>query len=137
MSTTYYLNNQILDYNLGSTAYSVPSTIYMGLSTGAVTISGGAPAEPSGGSYSRVAITNDTSNWNTASLGLKTNKTAITFPESTTAWGTITYIFFADQIGTGAGNILYFEQLPINKIVQVNTTVYFAIGAVTIQMTNT
>jgi hypothetical protein len=135
MSSTYYINNKILDYNLGSTSYSVPGTIYMGLSTTSIDIAGTGATEPSTGSYARVAITNDTSAWNNSSSGVKTNKLAVTFPESTAAWGTITHVFFADA--STSGNVLYYEALTTSKVVQINTTVYFAIGAITVNMINT
>lgn len=134
MAITYYASNRILDYNFGQTSYTVPSTLYMGLSTTTVGNDGSGATEPSGNNYARVAITNNKSNFAVAANGLLTNAAQFTFNESSASWGTITYIAFWDAL-TG-GNIWYFEALSVPKTVQAQTTVLFSIGALTISMTN-
>ena len=134
MSITYYASNRNLDYNFGSSAYSVPGTLYMGLSTSVIGNDGTGATEPSGGAYARVTVTNNKTNFGPAATGALTNLTSINFVESTTSWGTITYIFFADAIS--GGNIWYFQSLSPSKIVQAYTTVVFAASALTISMTN-
>jgi hypothetical protein len=137
MSVTYYKMNQILDSEFGNTAYTVPSTLYIGLSTTTVSISGTGYTEPTGGAYARVAVVNNKSNFTVSSNGSLTNNTTITFPESTAAWGTITYVIIADSVTVGGGNVLYFEALSTAKTIQTATTVLFAVGAMTIYMSNT
>jgi hypothetical protein len=127
--------NQILDSEFGNTAYTVPSTLYLGLSTTTVSISGTGYTEPVAGAYARVAIVNNKSNFTVAASGSLTNNTSITFTESTASWGTITYVFIADALTSG--NVLYFEALPTAKTVQTATTVLFSVGAITISMSNT
>lgn len=134
MSVTYTSANKVLDYNFGGTSYSVPGTLYFGLSTTAITIDGTGATEPSGGAYARVAFTNNKTNWGTAASGALTNSTAITFAESTASWGTITHVFISDAL-TG-GNIWWFDALSPTRTVATATTVLFAIGAVTVQMNN-
>ena len=134
MSITYTSANKILDYNFGATSYVVPATYYVGLSTSVIGIDGTGETEPVGGAYARVAVTNNKTNFAVAALGALTNATAITFVESTTSWGTITYVFLADAIS--GGNIYYFEALPVAKTVQTATTVLFSIGALTFSMSN-
>lgn len=134
MSVTYTSANKVLDYNFGGTTYSVPTTLYFGLSTTAINIDGTGATEPSGGSYARVSFTNNKTNWGVASTGALTNSTAITFPESTASWGTITHVFLADA--STAGNIWWFDALSPTRTVATATTVLFAIGAVTVQMNN-
>jgi hypothetical protein len=136
MSVTYYKMNQLLDSEFGSTAYSVNSTLYVGLSTTAVSNSGTGYTEPTAGAYARVAVVNNKSNFTVASTGSLSNNTSITFPESTAAWGTITYVFLADSGTTSAGNVLYFEALSTAKTIQTATTVLFAPNAITISMSN-
>lgn len=135
MSGTYYSFNRNLDNNFGRTAFTVPATFYFGLSTTAISIDGTGATEPSGGTYARVALTNDKTNWGTAATATLTNATAVTFTESTASWGTITYVFIADALT--AGNIWWFDALTPSRQVQSATTVQFAVGAITVQMTNT
>ena len=131
---TYYSANRILDRNFGGTAYTPPATMYFGLSTTVIQIDGTGATEPSGGAYARVALTNDKTNWGTASNASLTNSTAVTFPESTASWGTITYVGIWDA--STAGNVWFFDALSPSKVVQSATVVLFAIGAITVQMTN-
>lgn len=131
---TYYSANRILDRNFGGTAYTPPATMYFGLSTTTIQIDGTGASEPSGGAYARVALTNDKTNWGVASNGALTNLSAVTFPESTTSWGTITYVGIWDA--STSGNIWFFDALTPSRAVASATTVLFAIGAITVQMTN-
>ena len=134
MSITYTSANKILDYNLGATSYTTPATYYVGLSTTVIGIDGTGATEPSGGAYARIAVTNDKTNFNVAATGALTNAAAIEFVESTDSWGTITYVFLADALS--AGNIYFFEALPVAKRVQDDTTVLFDIDALTFSMSN-
>lgn len=134
MAITYYSANRILDRNFGGTAYTPPATMYFGLSTTTIQIDGTGATEPSGGAYARVALVNDKTNWGTASNASLTNSAAVTFPESTASWGTITNVFISDA--ASAGNIWFFDALSPSRAVASATTVLFAIGAITVQMTN-
>jgi hypothetical protein len=138
MAITTATANKVLDYLFGATAFSNLSTMYMGLSTTTIANDGSGATEPStsGTAYARVAIVNNKTNWATASAASLTNATAITFTESTASWGTITYVFLAASATVGAADIWYFEALSVPKTVQAATTVQFAIGAVTVSMTN-
>lgn len=134
MSITYTSANAILDKCFGATNFTAPATLYFGLSTTALAIDGTGATEPSGNNYSRVAFTNNKTNWGNASNGSLANLTAITFPESSGSWGTITHVFISDA--ASAGNVWFYDALTSSRVVQSSTTVQFAIGAVTVQMTN-
>lgn len=134
MAITYYSANRILDRNFGGTAYTPPATMYFGLSTTTIQIDGTGATEPSGGAYARASLVNDKTNWGTASNASLTNSTAVTFPESSASWGTITHVFISDA--SSGGNIWFFDALTPSRQVQSLTTVLFAIGAITVQMTN-
>lgn len=134
MAITYYSANRLLDYNFGGTSYSVPSNLFFGLSTTTINIDGTGATEPSGGSYARVSLANNKTNWGNASNASLTNSTSIQFAESTASWGTITYVFMSDA--STSGNIWWFDVLSPSRTVASATTVLFAIGAVTVQMTN-
>lgn len=134
MSGTYTSENKILDLLFGATALTPPATYYVGLSQTAPNESGTGTTEPSSGNYARVAVTNNKTNFGTASSGALTNATAITFPESTASWGTITHVCFFDQ--ASGGSLYFWEQLPVSKAVAANTTVYFSVGSLTISNLN-
>ena len=136
MSITEYANQRWLDKGFGAVNYTPPATMYMALSTTTVTGSGTNLTEPASGSYARVAITNDKTEFSSASSGSLTNLNAITFPESSGSWGTITYVALTDASGVGLGNVWYYEALPVSKVVQDNTTVEFSASALSISMTN-
>jgi len=134
---TSFASNKVVDYNFGATSYSgtLPATYYFGLSTTTINFDGTGATEPSGGAYARVAFTNNKTNWGTASSGILTNSTAITFPESSASWGTITYVGMWDALT--AGNLWWFDVLTPSRAVASLTTVIFSIGAVTVTFNNT
>jgi hypothetical protein len=138
MAITTGTANKVLDLLFGQTALSNLSTMYMGLSTTTIQNDGTGATEPStsGTAYARVAITNNKTNWGTASAASLANAVAVTFTESTASWGTITYVFLAAGATAAVADIWYFEALTTPKTVQTATTVQFAIGAITASMTN-
>jgi hypothetical protein len=135
MSQTYTASNYLMDQMFGNVAFTVPATLYMGLTTNTITAPSFLTSEPpSGYGYARVAITNDKSNFSNAVAGAITNNLTLTFPEATTSWGTILSIGLWDAL-TG-GNLWWFEALPVAKTVQASTTVLFTNGALTLSQTN-
>lgn len=124
-AATDYLEDEILDHILGAAAYSAPATVYVGLATG-VTDAGVVTGEPSTGSYARVAVTNNSTNFPAASDGSKSNGTKISFPEATGDWGTMTHVFISDA--DSGGNALLYSELTESKAVGTGDTVSFAIG---------
>lgn len=134
MAITYFSGNKILDRNFGSTAYTPPTTMYFGLSTTPFNIDGTGGTEPSGGAYARVALTNDKTNWGTAASASLTNSAAVTFVESTASWGTIVAVGIWDALTSG--NLWFYDTLTPSRSVASSTTVLFAIGAITVSMTN-
>jgi hypothetical protein len=125
MSKSNYLENAILDHMLGGPDYTRPATVYAALFTAAPNDAGGG-TEVSGGSYARVAITNNATNWPAASNGLKSNGTAIAFPTPTAGWGTITHFGLFDA-PTG-GNLLRYGALTVAKTVDQGDLMSFPIG---------
>ena len=129
MPPTTLMANNILNYNFGGRAYSTPAfpaDVYFGLSTTLVDATGLASVtEPSGGSYARVAYSNDATpqKWTVSSVGSLSNTDAIIFPKSTADWGTILSIFIADT--ATAGNVLWYCTLVPSFIVLDDTVVTF------------
>lgn len=82
------VRTQVLDKLLGQTDFTPAATLYVALYTVAPTEDGGG-TEVSGGSYARVAVTNDVTNFPGAVDGAKSNGVAITFPTATALWGDV------------------------------------------------
>lgn len=126
-----YLELELLDHTFGGADYTRPATLYVGLYTAAPTDAGGG-TEVSGGSYARVAVTNNDTNWPAAAAGAKANGTAITFPAATGDWGTV--VAFGIFDAAEAGNLLAWADLTANKTVETGDTATFAIGALDITL---
>ena len=131
-SKTDYLENALLNGVLGGPQFTLPTTVYIALSTAAFSESatGAAMSEASGGSYARVAYTNNATNWPAASGGSKSNAVQITFPAASATWGTIRSFYICDA--ATAGNALYGADLAINRDVTSGDTAFFAVGSIVI-----
>lgn len=125
MPTSNYLGNLLLDAVLGDTPYNAPNTLYLALYTAAPTPSTSG-TEVTGGSYARVAITNDATNFPAASGKTKANDLALTFATATASWGTVVAVALCDA--SSAGNILIFASLATPRLVNNGDTPSFAIG---------
>ena len=118
-----YWEDEILDHIFGKGTYTAP-TIYVGLSTADPLDDASGLAEPVGGSYARV--TTAAGDWDVASGGAPANATAITFPEATGDWGTLTHFALFDA--PTAGNMLCHGTLSASKAIDTSDTASFAIG---------
>jgi len=107
-SKSDYLERQVINENLGGTAWAAPATLYVALFTVMPGEDGTGGTEVTGGAYARVAVTNNTTNWGAAlgsGTGTKSNQTVITFPTATANWGTV--VGFGIYDAAAAGNLLY------------------------------
>ena len=118
-----YWEDEILDHVFGKGAYT-PPTIYVGLSTADPTDDASGLAEPSGGAYARVQTA--AGDWNASSGGATANANAITFPEATASWGTLTHFALFDA--ASAGNMLAHGSLSTSKSIGSGDTARFAAG---------
>jgi len=100
MSATVLMDNIILDACLGATPSLLGSSVQIGLSLTAINKDGSGYTEPSGGSYSKVTVTNNGTNFGAAVSSEKTNATEIAFPQATADWGTIVSWFML-EVATG------------------------------------
>lgn len=132
MSFTNYLENAVLNQWFGGVAPNVPDTIYIGLSSANPDEDGGGISEPSANGYTRAGVANDKSTWTESNDGTLSNATAITFPESTGSWGTLTHIFVADA-ETG-GNILAYGTLRTERTVVEGDTLSLGDNAFVISL---
>lgn len=96
--------NAIAEAAFGGVSYSGEATYYAALIIGASTgLSGG--TEVSGGSYARVAVTNNQTNFGSAASGVVLNDVAITWPQSSASWGSINCVRLYDA--SSGGNIKF------------------------------
>jgi hypothetical protein len=130
-----YFEDKVLGYLFGNVAYSLPATYYVGLWTATLSDSstGSTAGEPSGGSYARVSVTNNSSNFDAASGGATANTNLISFPMATASWGTITYVGILDA--STAGNMIAYAQLTSPVSVAQYDTVIFQPGDLDITLT--
>ena len=111
---TDYANNKVLDQLFGAVPLAPPASLYFGLSQAPATKSG-VVAEPSGGSYARVAVPNDVAHFPAAGAGAKSNAAAITFSAPTSGWGSVVSVFVADS--SSGGNVIAMADLPSPKTI--------------------
>ena len=129
-SKSDYLELKVLDGVLGGPDFTRPGTVYVGLFTVTPADAGGG-TEVATGAYARAAVTNNSTNFPAASgtTAVKANGTAITFPRATASWGTV--VAFGVFDAASAGNLLYWGPLGTSRLVSIDDTPSFAIGALT------
>jgi len=109
-SFTDYLEDKILKHVFTNTAYTSPTTVYVGLFTVAPSDTGGG-TEVSGSGYTRKSAAFTVSGTTT----LATNSAAIEFDAATGSWGTIVAIAVFDA--STSGNMLAFADLTTSKTI--------------------
>jgi hypothetical protein len=124
MSFSDFWEDEILDHIFNKGAYTAPANIYVGLSTADPGDDAAGLAEPVGNAYARVSTAG--ADWNVATAGLIDNVNAVTFPEATGSWGTITYVGLFDALS--GGNLLGSGALTVGKAIVANDTAQFAAG---------
>ena len=120
---TDYLEDKVLDHVFGGSAYTAPTTLYVGLFTAAPSDTGGG-TEVSGGAYARqtaaFTVTNDTAS----------NTSAIEYPTATADYGTVVAVGIFDA--SSSGNLLAYGNLTTSKTVSTGDVFRFNAGAIDI-----
>jgi hypothetical protein len=133
MSFSNYAENKVLDHLFGALTYTPSSTYYIALHTGLTSVDdSGSFLEPAGNAYARVSMTNNKTNWTTATNGALENATAITFPTATGSWGTASGFGIYDN--TTGGNLIGSGALTLAKAIVSGDTASFASGALDISL---
>lgn len=97
---------------------TIPATVYVAVTTTSpnATSTGVGLTEPTGGSYSRVAVTNNTTNFSFDNYNAVYNTNDIVFPVATGFWGRLGYWALVDA--ATAGNVLAYGTLnPVATVV--------------------
>lgn len=113
-----YLENKLLDHFLGTTSYTMPSPVYVGLYTVAPSDSTSG-TEVSGGSYAR-----QTAAFSGASSGATSNSANIDFTNMPSC--TVVAIGISDALS--GGNLLVWGTLTANKSLDAGDTLRIATG---------
>lgn len=112
MSFTDARELNVLNAEYGATAFATDATKYAALFTTPPNDAGSGGVEVSGGSYARVAVTNNGTNFPSANP--KVNATAVTFPAATADWGTVRAMGWYDA--SSGGNLRTWAYLCDNLI---------------------
>ena len=120
-----FIENELLDHLLGAATYTAPATVHLALFTVAPTDAGGG-TEVSGGSYARVAVTNNATNFPAAVGGAKSNGAQLDFAMASANWGTI--VAYAMFDAASAGNMLGWADLNAPVIINTSDTFRFLVG---------
>lgn len=115
---TNYLENKLIDHFLGTTTYTKPAAVYVGLFTVSPGEAGGG-TEVTGGSYARKVAT-----FTAASSGATSNDSNIDFTGMPAATTVAIGIFDA----LTSGNMLLYGTLTTNKTTDAGDTLRIATG---------
>ena len=115
-----YLENEILDHILGTVAYTMPTTVYVGLSTGSFN-DDNSGTELSGSNYARESIS-----FGAAASGTASNDAAVEFNAATGSWGTVSHFGIFDALTSG--NLLIHGALTASKVIETGDILKIAIG---------
>ncbi len=119
-----YLENEILDHVLGTGSYTMPSTIYVGLSTGSFG-DDDSGTELSGSGYTRQSIT-----FAAASSASAASSATVTFPTATGSWGSVSHYGIYDA--STSGNLLIHGAFSAAKTIGSGDVLRFNSGDLTV-----
>jgi len=123
---TQYLENKLLDHVLNNASFTSPTTVYVGLFTAAPTDTASG-TEVSGNSYARQVLS-----VSTASDGVVTSDSDITFPQATGNWGTIVALGVHDALSSG--NLLMYTDLTTSKTIETGDILKVSTGSFTVSL---
>ena len=113
-----YLENKLIDHFLGTTSFTMPAAVYVGLYTVAPDDTGGG-TQVTGGSYAR-----QTATFTASSSGATSNSANIDFAGMPATTVVAIGIFDAST----AGNLLLWGTLTVNKTTDAGDTLRIATG---------
>lgn len=129
-----YAENKFLEHLVGKNAFAIPS-IALGLCV-ADPGEGGTGADcnevANANGYARVALAGN--DWNSAVNGQLDNTNPITLPEATGGWGTVSYYAIFDDEDYGQGNMLVYDKLNVQRVIDVGCVPQFAPGELKLQV---
>lgn len=127
-SKSDYYEKALGEHGLGSDDYTPAASTYIGLWTATLsdTSTGATAGEVSGGSYARVELTNNQTNWPEFVAGATSNGAEVDFGTASANWGTVTHGAILDA--STNGNILYWFDLTSSKTINSGDSATFPVG---------
>lgn len=120
-----YLENKLLLHVFDNTAYTSPTTVYVGLFTSSPE-DDGSGTEVSGGSYERQSASFSVTG------NAATTDAAVEFPTATASWGSITHIGLFDA--ETSGNLLAHAELDAAKTISSGDVLRIPTGDIDITL---
>ena len=131
MTSTYFRNCIMGNVFQTKLSPGLPSKVYLGLSSSAPDVDGSGATEPlASAGYSRVEL----NSLDVPTNGVITNKSEISFPESSASWGTVTHFVLYDAPVNG--NLLMFNVLSQARSVEQATIVMVKAGSLKLTLAN-
>ena len=115
-----YLENEILDHILATGAYTMPSAIYIGLSTGSF------GDDASGTELNGNGCTRKVMAFDAAVAGTADNSGAVEFSAATSSWGTVSHFGLFDA--SSGGNLLIHGAFTAAKLIDTGDILKIAAG---------
>lgn len=130
MAFSDFLEDKLLKHTFTNTAYTPPTTLYVGLFTAAPSdTGGGTEISTSSTGYARQTATFSVSGTSPTEANISS---AIDFPTATADWGTITHLAVFDA-STG-GNMLAFSAATTSKTVANGDILRIPAGSLAIRL---
>lgn len=121
-----FLENALINATLRNTAYTSPTSVFVGLFLTDPT-DAGSGTEVSGGSYAREAAT-----FAAPTNGVAATNADVQFAQCTATWGTVTHFGIFDALSTG--NLLYHAPLTASKTIETGDVFKIATGNLTVTL---
>lgn len=119
---------KVLEHMVGKTSWTMP-TCYVALCTAAPGEANSGPGlseVANSNGYARVSTAGG--DWNSASAGAIDNANAITFPQASGDWGTVTHFVLVTSGAYGEGYVIAWGDLTTPKAITSGDTPSFAAG---------
>ncbi len=133
-----YLTNNIINHIFSSSTYEKPSTIAVALCHSPVSAEATGATMPElalSGSYGRVRLNPDPTNWVSSGAGLVSNGVAVRFLAASDEWeGGVSHVAIMDSVQYGAGNVLFSGPIETPKTINQGEILSFSPGELTIQV---
>jgi len=130
-----YLRTQLNTHIFGSSSYTKPTVLAIALCTSEPTVyQTGAtiPELPNTSGYARQTLSPSALHWD-INGGIVTNLEAISFPQATADWDSVSYLAILDSATWGAGNLLFYGGLDKEKFVHQADELIIEIGGIIVR----
>jgi len=119
-----YLELKVLDHALGTTAYTMPAPVYVGLATNSLG-DDNSGTEVSAAGYTRKPIT-----FNSAATGSTTNDSVVEFDPALANWGSVSHFGIFDA--ANGGNLLIHGAFQVSKTIETGDILRISAGDMTV-----